>query len=378
MNGWSRLPFEKEIRWIPFGLEDKTPLVEKVLLELKPPDYSKVLYLTPSARKARWLKRCFIRRFQEKYPEKQVFIPTTVHSFGSLARSLYLKQGASSRLVSEAGKEILLARLVEQLANFRELDRDTCLSLIGSIADFIKWVKSYLPNLTPSELAKKLKEQVASIGEKRQLDLGLPERISRRLESVVEIYALYQKTLKEGKFVDEEDLLGMLPSLAATSDDFDWVILDGFYDVTPLEEKAIQALVKAIPKVSISINWSEREKDSPLYAIPGVFLRNLEKEVSVQARPWFEKLLSKKTPQLFQAQFNSREEEVKAIARTIKHLYREKPVALKRVLVTFPNMEAYAPLVRRIFSQYGIQFNLSYGMSLLNSPVGQLICFFRR
>jgi ATP-dependent helicase/DNAse subunit B len=363
------MPFEKEIRWIPFGFEDKVPLIERVLSELEPPDYSSVLYLTPSTRKARWLKHCFIRRFQKKYPERRVFIPPTFHSFGSLAKSLFLKQGLPYRLISEAGKEILLARLVEQLASFREFKRDTCLSLVGPLADFIKWVKSYLPDLTPPELAKKLKEEVEQVGGKKQLDLGLPERISRRLESVVEAYEYYQRTLKENGFVDEEDLLGKLPGLIAASADFNWLILDGFYDVTPLEEKAIEALVNTLSRVSISINWSEQERDSPLYTIPGSFLRSLEKKVKVQAEPWLDRTLSKKTPCLFQAQCKSREDEVKAIARTIKYLYREKPFALKRVLVTFPNMEAYAPLVRRIFAQYGILFNLSYGMSLLNSPV---------
>lgn len=363
------MPFKKEIRWIPFGFEDENHLIEQVLSEFEPPNYSTVLYLTPSARKARWLKHCFIQHIQKKYPEKQVFIPPTFHSFGSLARSLFLKQGSPNPLISEAGKEILLARLVEQLASFRELNRDTCLSLVGSLADFIKLVKSYLPDLTPSELGKRLKDELAQVGEKRQLDLGLPKRISRRLESVVETYELYQRTLRDGKFVDEEDLLRMLPSLVVTSADFNWVILDGFYDVTPLEEKAIEALAHTIPRVSISINWNELEKDSPLYAIPGSFLKCLEKKVKVQAQPWLDKVPLENSPYLFQAQFKSREEEVKAIARTIKHLYQEQPFALKRVLVTFPNMEAYAPLVRRIFSQYGILFNLSYGMSLLDSSV---------
>ena len=67
----------------------------------------------------------------------------------------------------------------------------------------------------------------------------------------------------------------------------------------------------------------------------------------------------------------SREDEVKYIAGTIRDLYRKKDMPLHRIAVTFPNLEKYAPLIRKTFSEFEIPYNLSTGFKMSQSPLVQ-------
>jgi len=71
--------------------------------------------------------------------------------------------------------------------------------------------------------------------------------------------------------------------------------------------------------------------------------------------------------QLQISQAESRRAEVLQIARQIQ----SGSTATGRIGVTFPDIELYAPLIRQIFSQAGLPFNLSTGFSVLRIPVVQ-------
>jgi len=61
-------------------------------------------------------------------------------------------------------------------------------------------------------------------------------------------------------------------------------------------------------------------------------------------------------------------DEVMQIAAHIRRWYRER-IPLHQIGITFPNLEAYAPLIRRIFRKFKIPYNLSTGFSLAQSPL---------
>jgi len=67
-----------------------------------------------------------------------------------------------------------------------------------------------------------------------------------------------------------------------------------------------------------------------------------------------------------------RAEEVAFIAATIRQLHLKNHLPLSQIAVTFPNLERYVPLIRRIFSEYGLPFNLSTGFNLSQSPLIRL------
>ena len=68
------------------------------------------------------------------------------------------------------------------------------------------------------------------------------------------------------------------------------------------------------------------------------------------------------------AGLTNREQEVRFIAGQIRALNRQG-VPLHRMAVTFSHLEKYVPLLRRIFEDYGIPFNLSTGFEVAKAPL---------
>ncbi len=60
--------------------------------------------------------------------------------------------------------------------------------------------------------------------------------------------------------------------------------------------------------------------------------------------------------------------EVIQIAAKIRQWHLDQ-VPLHQIGVTFPNLEAYAPIIRRVFRRFKIPFNLSTGFALAQSPL---------
>jgi ATP-dependent helicase/DNAse subunit B len=67
----------------------------------------------------------------------------------------------------------------------------------------------------------------------------------------------------------------------------------------------------------------------------------------------------------------SRSEEVRLIASRIKSLSIRKSVKLNRIGITFPEIETYAPLIKSVFHEFEIPFNLSTGFALDRSALIQ-------
>jgi len=68
----------------------------------------------------------------------------------------------------------------------------------------------------------------------------------------------------------------------------------------------------------------------------------------------------------------NREAEVEFIAGKILQLHRRQKISLQHIGVTFANLERYVPMLRRIFREYDIPFNLSTGFHLKQSPLIRL------
>ncbi|MGD9898131.1 MAG: PD-(D/E)XK nuclease family protein [Calditrichaceae bacterium] len=65
----------------------------------------------------------------------------------------------------------------------------------------------------------------------------------------------------------------------------------------------------------------------------------------------------------------NRRDEVAFMAAKARDLHRNKNIPLEKIAVTFSDMERYVPLIRQVFSEHGIPFNLSTGYSLNQSPL---------
>ncbi len=67
----------------------------------------------------------------------------------------------------------------------------------------------------------------------------------------------------------------------------------------------------------------------------------------------------------------NRIDEINFIATKIKQLHHQDNIPLHEIGITFPDIEKYVPLIKNIFKDYDIPFNLSTGFSLAESPLIQ-------
>ncbi|MGD9486562.1 MAG: PD-(D/E)XK nuclease family protein [Calditrichaceae bacterium] len=65
----------------------------------------------------------------------------------------------------------------------------------------------------------------------------------------------------------------------------------------------------------------------------------------------------------------NRRDEVAFMAAKARDLHLNKKLPLDRIALTFSDMERYVPLIRQVFTEHGIPFNLSTGYSLNQSPL---------
>lgn len=66
---------------------------------------------------------------------------------------------------------------------------------------------------------------------------------------------------------------------------------------------------------------------------------------------------------------DDRNREIEFIAEQIRRLHGDTGLPLNRIGVTFADLESYAPLIRQIFREYEIPFNISTGFRLIQSPL---------
>jgi len=67
----------------------------------------------------------------------------------------------------------------------------------------------------------------------------------------------------------------------------------------------------------------------------------------------------------------TRSDELRIIAQAVKDLTVKRHQPLHKIGITFPELDTYVPLIRKIFTEFEIPFNLSTGMSLAHSPLIQ-------
>ncbi len=71
---------------------------------------------------------------------------------------------------------------------------------------------------------------------------------------------------------------------------------------------------------------------------------------------------------IYLAGLTDREQEVAFIAGQIREFFRQG-IPLHRIAVTFSHLEKYVPIIRKVFEEYGIPFNLSTGFELAKAPL---------
>jgi len=328
----------------PFGYQGATRLLfQEATRGQTGNDFSWLTYIAPTPRKVRAAQLDFAETVG-----KAAFIPPGFLTLNQFARQAYARFGTRRRLDPEL-RTLLIARLLPGFGQPR-----MSLGYARAIADFIKALADYCPQLSLSEL----REQVRIL----MKDFDRPRA---NVLQALEIRKRYQELLEAKGWIDDE---GVVAAVAASPQSIlsshQFLVLDGFFDLTRLEEQLVARLVKDAGQVlALSPVFQDLpEVTSPVQGFPE-FLQTLTTVETVRLRNPRPPRLK---PRYFR--FPSREQEVEGIAADLKSRLRAKVLRPDQAIVVFPQFRQYSAIVRRVFTKYGIPFTLFPERMLAASP----------
>ncbi len=365
------------------GWEEKKRVLEDVLSSrpAAPFLYNDVLILVPSSRMKRMYGRLFLE-FAERRGSAALVQPEvqTLHQFLQL---LYGRLNGPL-LMDENSRLVLLEGIVkERLSNFSSFPLSPDLlapSLTSAVATMIEQLSG--AGINPDDLSVKI--QGSDSFDKPQVRL------------LLDVYTRYQNALKEGNLTDPAGMRAYL------RDRFDpvWlahyrtIIIDGIQDIGPLEADILKKVADCgnctwLVNVPSSDLLKRAGEYHPLRIVHDslVSIGVLPKEAGVDAddeqlflasalfsdRPFSEIADKAPQPSSFAKTINllsavNTREEVTLIAGEVKRSLKTGTLA-DSILIAFPALDEYGPLVEEIFNDYGIPYNRALGRQLSTSAV---------
>lgn len=338
----------RKLYLLPFG---KGEVTKRLLADALPlsqgrenRDYSDILYIAPTPRKAREATKIFLSLLPGI---SFTFIPPRFLTIKTLAQELY-SSFAEKIFLPDYLKPIFLRSLSK--GNFS-------LNYCYHIGELIKDFKSANLMVEWEKTKELIQNNLASFSPKRL-----------KMDELFEIMERYEEGLKESSFADSEDILKEVATyLKGRKRRKGILVVDGFMDLTKLEEEFLSALINSFEHVFALAYFDSRYPE--VYSLPQEFADFISSLGGFEVvREVGDDSFANREEMNF-LEFSSREEEVEGIARQIKRLFTEGKLSLAQTIVTFPDLMSYAPIVERVFRKYKIPFTLYPQRFLFSSPV---------
>jgi ATP-dependent helicase/DNAse subunit B len=365
------------------GWSEKQRFMERLIASRPGPPfiYNDILILVPSSRMKRMYGRLFLDLVLLKGSSAlvQPEIQTLHHFFEKLYSSLN-----GPRLMDENSRLVLLEGLVkERLINsflFNQSPDLLAPSLSAAIAGMIEQFSA--SGVGPDELLLKIKD--ADFFDKHQVKL------------LTEVYALYADLLEKRGLTDPAGMRAYLRDHFEPSwfTGYSRIIIDGIQDAGSVEADILRKMVDCgncsylleAPSPDLLEHAGEfhplrMTKDfmSDIGLTPEEEIVGMNKDELFLAtalfsdRPFAETIQNAPAPEQFSKTINllsmvNTREEVSMMAGMVKRSLRNGVVP-DSILVAFPALDEYAPLVEEIFNDYGIPYNRGLGRQLSTSPV---------
>jgi len=309
----------------PFGKQELTKtLLNKAIKRIPGRDFSKVLYIGPTPQKVEMARKIFssIARYN-------AYIIPEFFTIKQFAQNLYERFGEREYL-PEYLRPIIISEIKENIG----------LGYAQHLSGFIKDIRHYLPDFNCREIKEQLKRELEGYDD-----------VYHKSQDAVDIMELYINALGEKHLADDEEILSAAPSFIVTHlSPPKLLILDGFYDLTRLEEKILTTLLDKSKELFATAFYDRRCPEE--YEIPKEFLSFLRKTGYFKEEEYQDVPPKRDGLKLFA--FPSAEEEIEGIAREIKRRFLENNIFLHDTITTFSRITHYAPSIHRIFLKYGI------------------------
>jgi len=368
------------------GWKEKLRLLEDLLASrpLGSFIYNDILVLVPSSRMKRIYGRLFLE-FAERRGAAALVQPDvqTLHQF---LQGLYRRLSGPA-LMDENSRLVLLEGIVKERlsrASSFKLSPDLLApSLSSALAKMIEQLSG--AGVGTADLARTI--EGSDFSDKPQVEL------------LIAVYGNYEQALRESGLTDPA---GMRQYLSTHFDpawlqQYDRIVMDGMQDTGVLEAGILKnivgcadclclvdapsaAMVKQAPedhplrivkdaldKVGLLLEEGPSAGEEQLFLSRALFSDRPFSVTAEQAPPAAS--FSKRINAL--SAINTREE-VTFIAAEVKRALR-KGIHADSVLVAFPALDEYGPLVEEIFMDYGIPYNRALGRQLSTSPVATAV-----
>ncbi|SDJ87946.1 helicase-exonuclease AddAB subunit AddB [Sediminibacillus albus] len=325
-----------------------------------------------------------------------------VFSFSRLAWRVFQETGGGTRkFISSTGIQMMLRKITEE----RKSDWNVFQKAIEKqgfmeqLEHMITEFKRY--RITPEVLA-------AQILEMDRFTHKYPGEtaLKNKLEDLSYIYDKLVAALKD-QYIDSEDQLQLLSEKieeAAFLEEAE-VYLDGFHHFTPQELLVVEALMKKVKQVSITLAIDgpsdEQTSELDLFCLPAETyqtLRAITKENGIpidsihhlghtggrfENRPYFahlEEYFDVRPAPPYEgdvpiqlAQAVHPRAEVEGAAQEILRLIREEGYRFKDIAVLIRQTDVYHDLIDTVFSDYGIPVFIDEKRTMMNHPLLELI-----
>ncbi len=372
---------------LPYGNEgwnEKVRIVEGIIASRPRPPffYGDVLVLVPSSRLKRMYGRLVLEALQRLHGATALVQPEiqTLHQF---FEKLYARL-RGPRIIDENSRLVLLEGIVKGrltgTALFNQSPDLLAPSLSSALAETIEQLSA--AGVSPEDLLALVKH--AEFSDKPQVRL------------LVDVYGGYQAMLQKKGLLDPA---GMLASVCEQFD-ASWlapyreIVIDGIRDAGKLETDILKK-VAACGNCTYLVDATSpellnRAKDFHPLSITKDFISSLglvpvqegagahPDEVFLAGalfsdKPFDDVVRQAPAPSSFSKEMNllsavnSREETSLIAGMVKKSMQRGAPA--ESILVVFPALDEYGPLVEEIFTDYGIPYNRALGRQLSASPV---------
>jgi len=297
-------------------------------------DYSGILCLSPTHLKVKENLKIFYKLTDG------ACIPPAMMTIKQLSKKIYSLYGNKTP-VSKSIIPIVISRLSGRNMGFS--------SVIGSFIDELKQYCPYKSIDTVSQEFKKAFEE-----------LNVPEEGSKRAMDAIELFRKYQETLSALGLIDDNDVMAECPAIIEKHNYSPSIlILDGFYEITPLEELIVKSLIEKAKTSLISIFYDK--KFASITDCFDVFIKNNFKfESAFLEQSSLLSMGNKGGDGLAYTAYQGVDEEIEGIARHIKNQFISGRCRdLGEIAVAFPDLHPYRNSVERTFRRYGIPCSFS-------------------
>jgi len=339
---------------------------DKILDHLSVNDFDSFLYLLPVNRSVRYLKKKLVAETAHKS-----LLEPNVFSFRSFIRDLYNHFPEKKKIISPSMRLLLL----QHILNKREHDLNYFQSPghfgNGLVLKADKMVEEFFQfGFRPNDLSNPPSTAVAKFSD-----------FSFLIKTLFDIY--------QNNIADESSLLGEAITILNKNVLKDYypnlkkVYISGFGIYSPPMFQFVN-LLREFCDVEIKLEYNSENEE--LFKHTSDANERLSKmadqifKLSDQHEVFNRRLYQssantayvEEIPANLEIQnLHSRVDEINFIATKIKELHHEKNIPLHEIGITFPDVEKYVPLIKKIFKDYAIPFNLSTGFSLAESSLIQ-------